>query len=289
MHYIEEKINNFLSNCALPPDLLERLSEEAVAKLREQFIERFTAKPVEPFRLRMSNIGLPLRTLCLLKKYGSKYKEADIKFKLSGFYGTMLESLLFFLLEASKCNINAKNKKVGLNVEGTTLLGELDIIIDGVVYDVKSASNYSYTNKFKCFESLASEDSFGYVSQGFGYALAEKLPFGGWLVINKEKGIFKVCEVPLDKVVQIKYKKSVLQDIKTKIHHLNNDLPIPPCTGVVKEFFNKKETGNLILDKNCQYCNFKDICYPEAKCLPDVNSKAIVKTTKYYIGKIIRP
>ena len=53
------------------------------------------------------------------------------------------------------------------------------------VDDIKSASDWSYKNKFDSFESLAKGDSFGYVGQLVGYAKASGKNIGGWWVVNK--------------------------------------------------------------------------------------------------------
>ena len=72
-----------------------------------------------------------------------------------------------------------------------TINGTYDIAIDGAVDDIKSASDWSYRNKFKSFASLKESDSFGYVGQLAGYAQASGLKAGGWWVINKANGSFK--------------------------------------------------------------------------------------------------
>ena len=38
--------------------------------------------------------------------------------------------------------------------DDTSISGTYDIVIDGAVDDIKSASNWSYTNKFESFETL---------------------------------------------------------------------------------------------------------------------------------------
>ncbi len=38
------------------------------------------------------------------------------------------------------------------------------------------------------FKSIAEEDAFGYLSQGYLYSESENKKFGGWIVINKSTG-----------------------------------------------------------------------------------------------------
>lgn len=282
MHPIETKIHEYLNN--LPKDGLSLKLQAAVFadKLERDLVSKFLPKEEEAFRLRMSNIGLPLRQLCLQRDYGFKGK--DGRFTLNTFYGTMLESLMVFLLTASGCNITSTNEAVELKVGDFNLKGELDVVIDGAVYDIKSSSNYAYNNKFSSLEALQNDDSFGYVTQGFGYALAKNLPFGGWIVINKEKGLFKVLAIPLLASHQTPLKRASLTDIEAKIDHVvRKKLPAPDCNGVVKEYFRKKDTGKLILNKSCEWCNYKEYCHKNVEYKACEQSEAKEPPMRYYI------
>ena len=46
------------------------------------------------------------------------------------------------------------------------------------------------------------------------------------------------------------------------------------CFEPEKETFNGKETGNLVLNKNCTFCSYKHTCWPNMQELPAVKSKA---------------
>jgi hypothetical protein len=276
-HPIEEKVNTFLVNGNTAN---EAFVAEFANTLGESLYEKFYAKvgEVKPFSLRMSNIGLSLRQLCLQRDYGRTNK-LDY-FTLHSFYGTMLECFMLFLLKASGVNVEANNKKVQLDVNGYILPGELDVIIDGAVWDIKSASDYAFTNKFQSYQSLESDDGFGYLGQGFGYAMAEDKPFGGWIVINKAKGQWKCVPVPAS--VQKFYKEKYFREFDEKIKHVTSGAPAPKCTGVVPEFFRKKMTGNKILGNGCEWCSYKDKCHPGYIELPSLLSDAKVKPVKYY-------
>ena len=45
-------------------------------------------------------------------------------------------------------------ENVTLELDKASINGTYDIVIDGAVDDIKSASNWSYTNKFDSFETL---------------------------------------------------------------------------------------------------------------------------------------
>jgi hypothetical protein len=278
-HYIESKLQDFLTNNTIDDGLLKELSQEFAGRLEASILDRFKKDSSNEFTLRMSNIGLPLRQLCLQRDYGRATIRPD--FSISGFYGVMLEHFMLFLLKASNVNVESANKKVMLEVGKFKLPGELDLIIDGAIWDVKSASPYAYDNKFKDYETLEANDDFGYMSQLFGYAMADNKPVGGWIVIHKAKGLIKTIAVPLE--IQDKYKTKYLNEFNTKINHVTTGKPAPACTGIIKETFYKKDTGNLILDRSCEYCNYKEHCHPSVKCLDSLVSEAKEKPKKYYV------
>ena len=63
--------------------------------------------------------------------------------------------------------------------------GQYDIVINDAVDDIKSASDWSYRNKFESYDTLASGDGFGYVGSLAGYAKACGKK-GWWLVGSKQ-------------------------------------------------------------------------------------------------------
>lgn len=278
-HPIEEKLASFIAGNDVDLSNLKALSEVFGVSLQEAILKRFTPTEDRAFRLRMSNIGLPLRQLCLQR---DNPRPKNHGFTLSGFYGDMLEHLMVLMLKASGVNVEVHNKETEVDVNGTIIKGTLDVIIDGKVYDIKSASAYSYDNKFESYKSLEDSDSFGYLAQGFGYGLGENLPFGGWIVIHKAKGQYKVVPVPMS--IQTQYKDKYFKEFDMKIKHIHNNLPAPPCGGVIDEWFNKKRTGNKILGRGCEWCDYKkEVCHPELQTLPSLVSAAKEKPIRHYI------
>lgn len=260
----------------------EHFTSLTVAAFNKSFLE--TREP--GFRLRMSNIGRPLRQLMLEKKLGRPAPSPEFLIKMG--YGNVVEALFLTAIQFAGFKSVQTDKKGYWQVDADTRIdGTLDLILavdeDDVegVWDVKSCSDWSYKNKFVDFSTVEEDDAFGYVGQGFGYALAENKPFRGWLVINKSTGQFKVVELP-DKDFQrlLPIYKARLTD---KIKYINNDGPIPPCDGVVREFFRKKETGNLVLNRSCEWCPYKEHCHPGIQCLPNVNSDAKEPKMTWYV------
>ena len=63
-------------------------------------------------------------------------------------------------------------KKLSINLMVDKIEGRQDVEIDEKVWDIKSASPYSFEKKFGeagGFNEVIRDDSFGYASQGFLY------------------------------------------------------------------------------------------------------------------------
>jgi hypothetical protein len=161
------------------------------------------------------------------------------------------------------------NDKVTLKLsDGTEIHGEFDMELDNRIDDVKSASPWSYNNKFKDFETLASGDSFGYVAQLVGYATAANKDVGGWWVVNKATGEFKYVDAS-----EVN-REEVLAEVEQKVNDINNDAPFERCFAPVEESYYKKKSGNLVLNPSCHFCSYKHKCWPTLKALPSKVSKA---------------
>lgn len=276
---IERRILEFLEGCCngtsqISQELKDEFGEACKKILDNNLLE---TRQGEEFRLRMSNIGRDLRQLHLEKEYGKQPLSTQSKLKFT--YGALIEALMLVILKASGVQIKAQSGKCSLTVSKTELKGEFDLDIDDKIYDVKSASPFSYENKFKTLETLIDGDEFGYISQLVGYSSATGKGLGGWIVINKVDGSIKVLEANLNKEQVLTAKRSILNTVK----HFEEARPMPPCQGVVSEFRYKTPTGNKILSRSCEYCDCKFKCHPGLKALPDVNSTAASPKIKYYV------
>jgi len=159
-------------------------------------------------------------------------------------------------------------EQVTLQVDDdTSIHGTYDIVIDGAVDDVKSASNWSYQNKFDSYESLAEKDGFGYVGQLAGYAKASGKRAGGWWVVNKANGQFKyVPATGLDIDKEMAHIKSTVDVLKEN--------KFERCFKPLPETFRGKPTGNTILNDNCTFCSYRFACWPSLEERPAVMSQA---------------
>lgn len=279
MHIIEKTITDFL-NAAATGDapLNEELLDECMRDIRAKVVDTFHKKPDNTFRLRMSNIGKDLRQLMLEQKYGRVKPNPEFLMKM--LQGHIVERILTYICKAQGLQLTTDDV-VTVHVAGTDIAGELDWYLetDGKVYDVKTASDYAYNNKFVDFDTLARDDTFGYIDQLIGYAKGKNAQPGGWVVFHKVTGQYKVVEFP-------RHLNDVLPGwelrLRKKIEALQSGV-MPPCRGLEEETFYKKGTGRTIIGKQCQYCDFKGKCHPTAKLLPSKCSQAKVKPSVWYV------
>ena len=206
-----------------------------------------------------------------MEKKGIKGEGLPYNIKMRNLFGDLIEASAITIMKASGIEITDVQKQVKL---GDEISGTLDIKIGGKVWDIKSASPYSFENKFGDsggFDAVVKDDAFGYVSQGFLYGEADKSDFAGWIVINKSTGEWCVTETPQE---NSEYKKQALKKAKDNIEALKNDKPFKRCFTDEEEFFYKKPTGNKVLGISCSFCPYKKACWGDnLQYLPQQQSK----------------
>jgi len=275
----EIKVRNLLQQISageLSPvsdDLIEEAGEQFKQALRKQFTE-----PRKDFTLRMSNLGRPTCQLWFQKHYPQMAESKPYDFVMRMLIGDSVEVLTLFVMKLAGVPVESVSGKVSMDLDGETINGEYDVIIDGKVWDVKSASPYSFQNKFKDFSSMQNDDPFGYVSQGFGYARATGKPFGGWIVINKSTGELKFVEAKEDK----KTAEKVLSDMVNTKNIIASDKPLERCFDDVEETYRKNPTGNRYLSMTCSFCDYKFNCWDNLQYKPSTASTAKTRPWKYY-------
>jgi hypothetical protein len=211
-------------------------------------------------------------------------EDAEYNLIMKFLFGDIVEAIAMVVMESAGVNITSEQEGVSLEVGGINLKGTLDLTVeeDGVeaVYDVKSASPYAFDNKFAewgGFHAIHEDDAFGYITQGYGYAEAKGLPFGGWIAINKVDGRWAVATPPM---VDDEYRAEALQTIEGNIKALTTDAPFKRGYEDEPEIFPKmhkrrgEPTGNRILPKACGWCGHKEKCWTDVKQHPKAISKA---------------
>lgn len=270
--YLDGIINGTITE--LPQEYLDEFKEECAAAVTGALFRKD-----EEFRLRMSNIGKDARSLWLEKNYGRETPTPDFLIKMT--YGHLIEKLFILLLKSAGVEIEKSNEVVTLELPKATIKGEYDVKIDGAHWDFKTASDFSYTQKFVDAETVARTDTFGYVGQAVAYAQADATPFGGWFVINKITGEFKCVDgSSLNSPEAV---EEQLHKFDYNIDVVNGDTPVPECSGVEEETYYKKPTGNKVLGRSCAYCPNKEVCHPGIKYAPSVCSTAKAKPWVWYV------
>ncbi len=263
-HVAELAIHSFLrgvldGKASMPDDVIDKVAEDVRAALTKQFQD--DAKKRE-FKLRMSNIGRPTCQLWMQKNHPEQEVAKPVSFKINMMIGDIVEAVFKGILRAAKVDFQ-DNDRVALQIaKGKEISGEYDMVLDGKVDDVKSASPWSYEHKFQDFHTLNKDDTFGYVSQLVGYAKAADKEVGGWWVVNKSNGDFKyvsASEVDQDKT---------MSDIESTYDYINSDAPFERCFEPVPETYRGKASGNTKLSRTCGWCDFKHKCWPNLQALP---------------------
>jgi hypothetical protein len=255
----------------IPQELVEEFTSNCVTMLTKQFGE----KKEEGYRHRLSAMGKPLCQLQMEKREAPR-EQSEPFFLMKMMFGDMAESLLVLLLKLAGVKVEATS----LKVEWDGIPGELDIIIDGKVYDIKTASPYAFTNKFNSFESLQADDTFGYVPQLYGYAAAKGIPVGGWIVVNKATAEVIVLDAPRGGDAET----LALHKIDKARKILDSDAEFKRCYKEEDELFYKKPTGNKVLGFVCGYCPYKNTCWDNISHEDSRVSKAKVKPKKWYVN-----
>tara|TARA_R100001126_G_C4878796_1_gene177792 strand:+ start:1474 stop:2334 length:861 start_codon:yes stop_codon:yes gene_type:complete len=243
--------------------IINEIGKDIVNALHKQFDNK---KSKNTFKLRMSNIGRPYCQLWFEKNKPELAEPKSTNFIMNMMLGDIVEAVFKGLLKAAKVKFK-DSEKVELNLKDTTIDGTYDLIIEDSVDDIKSASDWSYRNKFESYETLSQGDAFGYIAQLAGYAKATDKKAGGWWVVNKANGKFKYISangINIDN--EIKQIESTVKKLETN--------KFERCFEPEEETFRGKATGNLVLNKNCTFCDFKKACWENLIEAPAVMSKA---------------
>ena len=266
-HPAEMMIHQYLENATSGASAMSQENIEQVANdIKDALNRQFNTKRDDKFRLRMSNIGRPSCQLWFEKNKPETALPKPTTFIMNMMIGDIVEAVFKAILRES--NVKFENSEdVTLEIdEKTTISGSYDLVMNDAVDDIKSASDWSYKYKFDSYESLHSGDSFGYVGQLAGYAKASNKKAGGWWVVNKANGQFKYVPAHIDM-------EKELDKVKKNIKAVDSD-ELVRCFEPEPETFRGKPTGNMVLNKNCTFCSYRQSCWDSLKELPAQMSQA---------------
>ncbi len=219
--------------------------------------DRFTKKQEVRNYLSLSQVGDPCR-LKLWKRVNQPQLAAELAPESIGnfFYGDLLELVVISLAMASGHRVDGLQQE--LDVFGVK--GHGDVLIDGMVVDVKSASRFGF-EKFKNHK-LKEEDPFGYISQLSSYLYAYKddprvvhKDKAAFLVINKDR--FKLALDVYDLRAELAAKEKEIKEVVADVSSSTppERLPDEP----------EGKSGNRKLSTVCGYCDFKHSCWPNLR------------------------
>jgi len=266
-HPAELALHQYMENAVagktqMSDDTIKQVADDISEAMQRQF----GGSKRGDFRLRMSNIGRPSCQLWYDKNNPEVALPFPTTFIMNMMLGDIVEAVFKGLLKEAGVKYE-EPEKVTLELDSASIDGTYDIVIDGAVDDIKSASNWSYNNKFDSFETLKESDGFGYLAQLAGYAKASGKRAGGWWVVNKANGEFKYVPASgMDVDEEVNKAEKTIQKLE------NNEFS--RCFEPEPEKFRGKETGNMVLNKNCNFCSYRHDCWPEMVEKPAVMSQA---------------
>ena len=274
MNNILYKVQQYLGKASKESVKLDKgLVEEFGEACKNALLKLFEDQRRNKFEPRMSNIGRPLCQLQMEAK-GVKGEGQPYNVKVRNTFGDIIEALAIFIMKSAGVNIKNEQKKVKYKFNGSEVEGKQDVEIDEKIWDIKSASPYSFEKKFGeegGFLEVVKEDSFGYASQGFLYGESQNKKFGGWIAINKSTGEWTVCETP---AMIEPHKTEALKKAKDNLKALKDKVPFKRQYDDIAETFRGKPTGNRVLGFVCSYCPYKLPCWGSGlKLLPQQQSK----------------
>jgi len=246
-------------------DTIDKVCEDIREAMRRQF---GSGSKRGAFRPRMSNVGRPTCQLWYEKNKPDTALPRPTTFVMTMILGDIVEAVFKGLLTEAGIEYEENEKTTVEFDSGVTVSGTADISIDGAVDDIKSASAWSYKNKFESYYTLSQMDDFGYVAQLAGYAKGLGKKAGGWWVINKASGEFK-------------YVPATGLDIKEECDNINTSLKklkenvFERCFEPETEYFRSKPTGHKVLCKTCSFCDYRKDCWPSLQQKPMLMSRAV--------------
>jgi hypothetical protein len=278
-HPAELKLHQFMSDAVKGKTTFsEETAKKIGAEVADAVIRQFgSGKSRDEFRLRMSNIGRPTCQLWFEKNKPETALPKPTTFVMNMMLGDIVEAVFKGLLTESGVDFDDTDKvtlKVG-DSNDTRVSGSYDLIMGGAVDDIKSASDWSYRNKFESYDTLKKSDPFGYVGQLAGYAQASDKRAGGWWVVNKANGSFKYVPAAIDMRKELTKLKETVEKV--------NENKFERCFEAVPETYRGKPSGNMVLNDNCRFCDYRFECWPNMQELPSKVSQAREPKTVAYV------
>ena len=266
------RLGNSKSINTVVPDVYEVMKSKdysgdlnTIAMQAGREVEEAIKNAFEPYEnkneLRMSSIGRCERAQWYAVK-GYTPEELEGSVYLTFLQGHILEAVLVALIKLAGHDVQDQQKKH--TVEGIN--GSQDCTIDGELVDIKTASAWSFDNKFA--EDGIKDDAFGYIKQLSGYGKTEDRKDGYFLAFNKNKSTLKLCRQKLEEDID-----TYIVDLKDKM-----ESDTPPMRLANATTFSKAEAKEKLC-MTCAFCGFKEDCYGSLIAKPVPSGKI----TNYFV------
>jgi len=267
-HPAEIKIHRYLEDVRKAKRGMSSATIARIVRDVQEAVEKQFNQSERKFTLRMSNIGRPYCQLWFDKNKPEEGIDMPANFLMNMMIGDIVEAVFKGVLTEAGVDFSDGFKST-LTAGKHKIDGTHDLIMDKRVDDIKSASPWSYNNKFKDYATLKAHDSFGYIGQLAGYSKALGVEPGGWWVLNKGTGEFKYVSA-WDMAVD---RQDILDEVEDKANKLVQN-KFERCFEPVEETFRKKPTGNKVLSEECGWCKYRFKCWPSLQELPSLASQA---------------
>lgn len=239
-------------------DFTEEIAKFVSQDITESLLRQFGPNDRGGGRLRLSSLG----TQCERKLWYSVNRPTEAEplqpHVVNKFiFGDLTESYLLGLVMASGHHVTGLQDAVDV----CGIRGHRDCVIDGMLFDVKSASSRSM-DKFRA-NGLRRDDPFGYLSQLSSYLygsqsdpLVTYKTKAGFLAFDKQFGQIEVDIYDLSEDLEFKE-----QEVNRKVRIAkSDDIPDRPFEPVPDG-----KSGNMKLPTPCGYCDYKHTCWPDLR------------------------
>lgn len=209
------------------------------------------------YYLRPSNVGKGLRWHWFSHKYPDISEGFEGKQILLFQAGHVQEAILLMYAKLAGHTVEMEQGKVALN----SISGSCDCVIDGYLIDVKTTSDYSY-KKFEEGTISLDNDPFGYIAQLSVYkeGLVEsgmEIKGQGWLAYNKNNSKMCLHLIPDSQLLKASKRIDTIRD-----SYESDTMPEDLCEGAQPVI---EKSGNEAMSMKCEWCPFKDKCWPDYK------------------------
>jgi len=173
-------------------------------------------------------------------------------------FGDIIEELALSLAEFSGHKVEGRQQECTFDLKnGWRIRGRIDAVVDGTIVDVKSCSERAFTKYVE--QGLTPEtDTFGYLAQISVYSAALDNPNVVFWFISKTTGEQHFEGLAPDDM-------DVLKDAVRK----RGDELVDLLSGVTPpdRMGDKPDgkSGNRVLCTTCSYCEYRAVCWPDAR------------------------